>query len=134
MRGSGGRGRALRAEERQTGQQHSEPSAQAFTPQTSSGEPPPPFQEVLPAKARAAGQEASPKGGARLSDTAVCQQLSTGSGPCWKCGEEDRLPRFQLLTVQQEGRYRNRLGWDGVGVGASSQGRLPGDADACAGC
>lgn len=40
MRGSGGRGRALRAEERQTGQQHSEPSAQAFTPQTSLGEPP----------------------------------------------------------------------------------------------
>lgn len=100
MRGSGGRGGALRAEEGQTGQQHSEPSAQAFTPETSSGSPPP-FQEVLPAKARATGQEVSPKGGARLSDTAVtCQQLSTGSGSCWKYREEDSL----AFSCSQSGR------------------------------
>lgn len=39
MRGSGGRGGALLAEEGHTGQRHSEPSAQAFTPEASPGLP-----------------------------------------------------------------------------------------------
>lgn len=43
------------------------------------------FQEVLLAKAGTAIQEGSPEGGAMFSDfTAVCQQLSTNSGPCGK--------------------------------------------------
>lgn len=39
MRGSGGRGGALRAKEGHTGQPHWEPSAQAFTPEASLGLP-----------------------------------------------------------------------------------------------
>lgn len=58
-----------------------------------------------PLCSRATLQEGSPGGGAWFSDLmAVCQQLSTNSGPGWNYGVEDRLPGVQGLTAQKRGR------------------------------
>lgn len=58
-----------------------------------------------PLCSRATMQEGSPGCGAWFSDLmAVCQQLSTNSGPGWNYWEEDRLPRVQGLTAQKRGR------------------------------
>lgn len=122
MRGSRGRGGALGAEEGHIGQRHSEPSAQAFTPEASSG---------LPSIARGASCKSLghrtggvPEGGAQLSDTAVM---------CHHGGNTKRKTDSLAFRCSQSSRKADKeTDWGGGWVG-SSQGRLPGDGDAWAG-
>lgn len=123
MRGSGGRDRALQAEEGHTSQQHSEASAWPSHPRPAGGSPL--FHGVLPAKARATGQEGSPEGGVQFSDTAAtCQQLSTNSGPRWKM---DPLAFSCSLPSREADKETD---WGGQGF---SQGGLPRGVGAWAG-
>lgn len=96
MRGSRGRGGALGAEEGHTGQRHLEPSAQAFTPEASSGLP----SVARGASCKSLGRRTGgvPEGGARLSDTVVM---------CHHVGNTERKTdslAFRCSQSSKEGR------------------------------
>lgn len=114
MRGSGGRGRALQAEEGHTSQQHSQPSV----PGPAWGSLL--FREVLPARAGTTGQEGSPEGGAQFSDiAAVCQQLRTNSG---HVGNTERKTDSLAFSCSQPSREVVKQ--TGVGIGSVKEGFL----------
>lgn len=121
MRGSGGRDRALRAEEGQT-------SPQPRPSHPARGEPPSIPRGAF-CKSQGHRTGGVPKGGARLRDPAVmCQQrLSTGSGPRWKEGplggrQTLLLPAAHNPAGRQTQKH-TRVGSGGGPRGASSRGR-----------
>lgn len=124
MRGSGGCDRGFQAEEGPTSLQCPEPRARPSHPKPAGGSPL--FHEVLPAEARATGQEGNPAAGVQFSDiVATCQQSSTSSGPHWKYREDKTS--LSALTAQQTDTETD---WERQGF---SQGRLPGGGGPWAG-
>lgn len=82
-----------------------EPRARPSHPKPAGGSPL--FHEVLPAEARAAGQEGSPEGGAQFSDTvATCQQSSSNSGPLTFSSHRPAETEIQKQTGLGRGSVR----------------------------
>lgn len=107
MRGSGGRGRALQAEEGHTSQQHSQPSA----PGPAWGSLL--FREVLPARAGTTGQRGPLKVG--LSSVTL-QPCANSCAPTQAMLETVKGRQTPLLSAAHSpgGRLLNRLEWASV--------------------